>query len=234
MRLAFGFLQCVAIVFVSTLPSVCQNTSSLSCWENKKAGTFQTRHAKTPVSKSSAGAAYAEVTAEASTDSGQAQFCKNKAQLFYAKDGNRYQMVFEKPGLDDQGVGMRLLGWSHSGTQLLLELSTWGYDNDAYVSRSALVLDSSNSLVRELPVDDAFEHFFGKDCEFDFSVVGWEPDDGVLLRVTKTQPTTHYQQTFCVERPTVYGFNQQSGTISLRKGSTSSEGPSANANPGPH
>lgn len=213
MRLIFGILLCS--ITIAALPAACQNTSSLSCWESKRSGPFQTRHAKTPVSKSDAGSAYAEVTAEASTDSGQAQFCKNDAQLFYAKDGTSYRMVYEKPGLDDQGVGIRLLGWSHSGSQLLIELSVWGYDSDAFVAKSALVLDSSSSQVRELPVDDAFQRFFGKDCEFDFSVVGWENDDSVLLRVTKTTPTTHYQQTFCVDKPATYSFNQHTGTVSL-------------------
>src|SRR5207302_4848727 len=118
------------------------NTSSLSCWEKGNGGTFQTRRAKTSVSKSGAGSAYAEVTAEASTDSGQAQFCKNKVQLFYAKDGSNYKVVYEKAGLDDQGVGARVLGWSHSGLQLLIELSVWGYDNDHDVVKSALVFDS--------------------------------------------------------------------------------------------
>jgi hypothetical protein len=175
-----------------------------------------------------------EVTAEASSDSGQAQFCKNKAQLFYAKEGSNYRMVYEKPGLDDQGVGMRLLGWSHNGTQLLMELSVWGYDSDAYIAKSALVLESNTIQVHELPLDDAFQHFFGKDCEFDFSVVGWEVDDSVLLRVTKTAPTTHYQQTFCVQKPTVYAFNQQTRTLLPGKGLASTEGPSANASTTPH
>jgi hypothetical protein len=223
-----------ALLFTAAIPACCQsnNTSSLSCWENKKAGTFQTRRAKSPVFTSSSGSAYVEVTAEASSDSGQAQFCKNKAQLFYTKDGSNYRMVYEKPGLDDQGVGMRVLGWSHKGTQLLMELSVWGYDSDAYIAKSALVLESGTSQVRELPLDDAFQHFFGKDCEFDFSVVGWEVNDTVLLRVTKTAPTTHYQQTFCVLKPTVYAFDQQTGRIGLGKDLATSEG-SAKSNAEP-
>jgi hypothetical protein len=227
-------LTAFALLLIAALPACCQsnNTSSLSCWETKKGGTFQTRHAKTPVSTSSSGSAYVEVTAEASSDSGQAQFCKNKAQLFYAKDGSNYRMVYEKPGLDDQGVGMRLLGWSHKGKQLLMELSVWGYDSDAYIAKSALVLESDTFQVHELPLDDAFQHFFGKDCEFDFSVVGWEMDDSVLLRVTKTAQTTHYQQTFCVQKPTVYAFNQQTGRIGPGK-DLASDGSSAKANAGP-
>lgn len=212
-------------LLAASVPALCQNgnTSNLSCWEGKKAGTFQTRQAKTSISKAGGGSAYAQVTAEASTDAGQAQFCKNTAQLFYSKDGNTYKMVYEKRGLDDQGVGMRLLGWSHRGTQLLIEVSSWGYDNDTYVAKYALLLDSATSQVRELPVDDAFQHLFGKDCEYDFSVVGWETNDDILLRVTKTPPTAHYQQTYCVEKPSVYAFNQQAGTVSLSKGGSASE-----------
>ena len=227
-------LRLVAFALLGvTLPAFSQsnNTSSLSCWESKRAGTFQTRQAKTPVSKADAGSAYAQVTAEASTDSGQAQFCKNTAQLFYAKDGNTFKMVYEKRGLDDQGVGMRLLGWSHNSSQLLIEVSSWGYDSDAYVAKSALVLDSSTAQVRELPVDDDFQRLFGKDCEFDFSVVGWQSDDDVLIRVTKTSATAKYQQTFCVEKPTVYALNQQTGTVSLSKGGAESSGTTSNSPP---
>jgi len=211
------------IALIAPLPAIAQNTASLSCWESKKNGTFQTREAKTPIEKANSGAAYALVTAEASTDSGQAQFCKNKAQLFYAKDSASYRVVYEKPGLDDQGVGMRLLGWSRDGAQLLIELLTWGYDNDAIVSKSALVLDAATSQVRELPVDEAFQRLFGKDCEFDFSVIGWGAEQNVLLRVTKTATTTRYQQTFCVEKPTTYSFDQQRHVVSLSKAAAVSE-----------
>lgn len=222
MKLISAFLPSTLLLFVATLPSFSQtsnNTSSLSCWETRRGGTFQTRHAKTPVSKSNNGSAYAEVTAEASTDAGQSQFCKNKAQIFYSQDGNNYKMVYEKPGLDDQGVGMRLFGWSHSGTQLLIELLVWGYDRDNEVVKSGLMFEAQTVQVTELPLDDAFQRLFGKDCELDFSLVGWDTDDSVLIRVSKTPPTTRYQQTFCVEKPGVYAFNQRTRTVSATKGS---------------
>ncbi len=200
-------------------PGFCQSnetTSSLSCWDNHH-GTFQTRHAKTPVAKSSGGSAYAEVTAEASTNSGQAQFCKNTVQVFFAKDGTNYKIVYEKAGLDDEGVGIRLLGWSQNGSKLLMETSVWGYDLDRDVSKSALLLESNTAEVKELPLADAFEHVFGLDCEFDSSVIGWQGDERVLIRVGKTPPTTKYQQTFCVEKPTIYSFNLKEGKIQTGK-----------------
>src|SRR3954451_19797526 len=205
---------CCAIVLLAA-PLFCQtvNTSSLSCWETRHGGIFQTRRAKTPVAQSSAGSAYAEVAAEASTDSGQAQFCKNKVQVFYSKSGNDYKVVYEKAGLDDQGVGVRVLGWSRNGLQLLMELSVWGYDNDHEVVKSAMIFDSGSLQTKELPLGDAFERVFGKDCEFDSSVVGWQGDDNVLIRVAKTSATTRYQQTFCVEKPTLYNFNLREGKV---------------------
>jgi len=199
-----------------SLPVFCQSTdstSSLTCWDTHRGGTFQTRHAKSTISTSSSGSAYAEVSAEASTDTGQAQFCKNKAQLLYAKDNKNYKVIYEKAGLDDQGVGIRLLGWSPDGTQLLMELLVWGYDIDRDVVKSALLLDASTEQVRELPLADAFEHVFGKDCEFDSAVVGWQGNERVLIRVGKTPPTARYQQTFCVEKPTIYSFNLREGKI---------------------
>ncbi len=210
----YSFIFAAAIV-----PAFCQsgeNTSSLSCWDNRHGGAFQTRHAKTPTLKSSGGSAYAEVTAEASS-SGEAQFCKNTVRVFFAKDGTSYKLVYEKPGLDDEGVGIRLLGWSQNGTKLLMETSVWGYDLDRDVSKSALLLDAGTAEVKELPLADAFEHVFGKDCEFDSSVIGWQGDERILIRVGKTPPTTKYQQTFCVEKPTIYSFNLKEGKIQTGK-----------------
>lgn len=209
-----------SLIFVAAIvPAFCQsgeNTSSLSCWDNRHGGTFQTRHAKTPILKSSSGSAYAEVTAEAS-NSGEAQFCKNTVQVFFAKDGTNYKVDYEKAGLDDEGVGIRLLGWSQNGSKLLMETSVWGYDLDRDVSKSALMLDAATAEVKELPLADAFEHVFGKDCEFDSSVIGWQGDERVLIRVGKTPPTTKYQQTFCVEKPTIYSFNLKEGKIQTGK-----------------
>src|SRR5690242_18872376 len=144
---------------VAGAPAFCQsseNTSSLSCWDSHHGGTFQTRHAKTPIMKSSGGSAYAEVTAEAS-NSGEAQFCKNTVQVFFAKDGTNYKVAYEKAGLDDEGVGIRVLGWSKNGKNLLMETSVWGYDVDRDVSKSALLLDADSGDVKELPLADAFE-----------------------------------------------------------------------------
>lgn len=211
--------RCSLFLLVAGALAFCQsseNTSSLSCWDNHHGGTFQTRHAKTPVMKSSGGAAYADVTAEAS-NSGEAQFCKNTVQVFFAKDGANYKVAYEKAGLDDEGVGIRVLGWSQNGKELLMETSVWGYDLDRDVSKSALLLDADTAQVKELPLADAFEHVFGKDCEFDSSVIGWQGDERVLIRVGKTPPTTKYQQTFCVEKPTIYSFNLTEGKIQTGK-----------------
>lgn len=183
------------------------NTASLSCWEGHTRTNFRTRSAKTPVFKSAAGSAYAEVVAQASSGLGSAEFCKNNVQLFYARDGENYTVVFQKAGLEDQGVGIRIIGWSHSGKQLLIEIGVWGYDSDADVLRSALLFDSSTLQMKELPLGEAFEKTLGKDCEFESSLVRWASDDAILVRVTRTPPTARYEQTFCVEKPTLYSFN---------------------------
>ena len=190
--------------------------SSVSCWEGRARTSFQSRREKTPVMKSSGGFAYAEVSAEASTISDSGQLCKNKAQLFYSKSGSDYQLIYEKDGLEDQGVGMRVIGWSHSGRQLLVELTVWGYDSEADPTKSALVFDSTAAQVKDLPLGDAFERVLGRDCEFDSTLVGWGSNDNVLIRVSKTPLTSRYEQTFCVERPTLYSFNMKDG--SMQKG----------------
>src|SRR5690242_5460317 len=166
---AVKMVLCSAFIFTVAPLLICQggNTASLSCWEGKDRSNFQSRRAKSPTSKASGGFAYAEAVAEASKDMGDGQFCKNKVQLFYSKDGNDYKVVYEKAGLEDQGVGIRVLGWSHTGTQLLIEVAVWGYDRDMDVVKSALALDSTTGQVRELPLSDAFERVLGKDCEYD-------------------------------------------------------------------
>lgn len=214
-RIARRLLLCSAFIVTLTPRLVCQggNTASLSCWEGKDRSNFQSRKAKSATAKASGGFAYAETVAEASKDMGDAQFCKNKVQLFYSKDGNDYKVAYQKTGLEDQGVGIRVLGWSHTGTQLLLEVTVWGYDRDMDVVKSALALDSATAEVKELPLSDAFERLLGRDCEYDSSVVGWGNDDSVLIRVGKTSATTRYNQTFCVDKPTVYAFNMRSGSL---------------------
>ena len=214
-RSATKIMLCLAFVLSTAPRLICQggNTASLTCWEGKDRSNFQSRKAKSPTAKASGGFAYAEAVAEASKDMGDAQFCKNKVQLFYSKDGNDYKVVYEKSGLEDQGVGIRVLGWSHTGTQLLLEVAVWGYDRDMDLVKSALALDSATGEVKELPLSDAFERVLGKDCEYDSSVVGWGNDDSVLIRVGKTPPTTRYNQTFCVDKPTVYAFNMRSRSL---------------------
>lgn len=217
---AKSFLVCSLAWLLFGLPAVfaqSNNTSSLTCWEGRNHANFQTHKAKTNVSKSSSGSAYAEVVAEATTDAGGAEFCKNTAQLFYAKDGANYRPVFTKVGLEDQGVGMRVIGWSQNGTRLLAELSVWGYDRDTDVVRTGLMLDASTGQVRELPLDDAFEHVLGKDCEYESSLVGWQTNESILVRVTKTPPTNRYEQIFCVEKPTIYSFNLVDGKMQRSK-----------------
>lgn len=216
LRILVFYLLVFVVLSSSAFCQGNENTSSLSCWDNHHGGAFQTRHAKTPIMKSSGGSAYAEVIAEAS-NSGEAQFCKNTVQVFFAKDGTNYKVVYEKAGLDDEGVGIRVLGWSQNGSKLLMEASAWGYDLDRDVSKSALLLDAGTADVKELPLADAFERVFGKDCEFDSSVIGWQGDERVLIRVGKTPPTTKYQQTFCVEKPTIYSFNLKEGKIQTGK-----------------
>ena len=210
------YSSCVAVC--APLLSQTQNTpATLSCWEGKNHANFQSRTAKTPIAKSSGGFAYGETFAEASSVSESGQFCRNRVQLFYSRDRSNYKVVYEKAGLEDQGVGIRVVGWSRSGKQLLIELSIWGYDTEADTTKSALVLDSNTAQVKELPLPDAFERVLGKDCEFDSSLIGWGVNESVLVRVSKTPPTSRYEQTFCVEKPTVYAFSLQTGELSRSK-----------------
>jgi hypothetical protein len=142
---------CVLLLVVLTIPTAMlaqksDEAASLSCWGTK--GSFHSRAAKTPVFRSDAGLAYAEVNAKAITD-GDVRNCSNTARLFYSEIGNDPKVVWS--GHQDlNGLGVTIFGWSQTGTLLLFQTRTWPYDSDADEVRRGLVFDSATGKVRDL------------------------------------------------------------------------------------
>jgi hypothetical protein len=157
------------------------------------------------------GVAYAQVIAKATTDAEGGRFCANSVHLFYSADGKRYAKIYSEAR--ENGLGVRLVGWSPDGDKLLVELRKWGYDSDAINVGLALVFDASSRQIRNIHLYEKFERLFGKSCEFDVSPVAWQEESSILVRVTRTAFADYYDQKFCVSHPTQYVWNFQTETL---------------------
>jgi len=184
------------------------DAASLSCWGTK--GSFHSRAVKTPIFRSDAGLAYAEVSAKAITD-GDVRNCSNAARLFYSTSGSDPKVVW-RGHQDFNGLGITIFGWSQAGTLLLFETHTWPYDSDADEIRRGLVFDSATGKVRDLRLESAFTALFGSKCEFMQTVLGWESNHSIKVRISRTPDTDHYQQVFCVKAPVDYTFDLSTRT----------------------
>jgi len=205
--------SCLVILVVLTIPTALlaqksEDAASLSCWGTK--ASFHSRAAKTPIFRSTAGMAYAEVSAKAITD-GDVRNCSNTARLFYSASGNDPKVVWS--GHQDlNGLGVTIFGWSQTGTLLLFQTRTWPYDSDADEVRRGLVFDSATGKVRDLKLTSVFTALVGSKCEFEQNVLGWESDRTIKVRISRTPLTDHYEQVFCVKAPVDYTFDLSTNT----------------------
>lgn len=209
-------LRTLAFLLAATaIPLFAQSeppTATLSCWADPT--TFRSAKARTSSFHSEkAGDAYAEVTATASTAPDSVHICSNTVRLFHASDAKDYKVIFQDHR-SGGGLGIAILGWSKTGTELLFQISGWPYESDAYVERRALLFDSSSQRIRPVPVVVAFRKMFGSNCEFDERVLGWHGENALLVRISKTPLTESYDQKFCVEKPTDYVFDLKTYGIS--------------------
>jgi hypothetical protein len=184
------------------------DAASLSCWGTKN--SFHSRAVKTPIFRSDVGVAYAEVSAKAITD-GDVRNCSNTARLFYSASGSDPKLIW-RGHRDSNGLGITIFGWSPTGTLLLFEAHTWPYESDADEVRRGLVFDSATGKVRDLRLESAFTALFGSKCEFMQTVLGWDSDQSIKVRISRTPGTDHYKQVFCVKTPAGYTFDLTSGT----------------------
>lgn len=190
------------------LAQVPDKAASLSCWGAND--SFRSRSVKTPLFRSDIGLAYAEVSARAITNA-EARNCSNSARLLYSTNGKDYRVVW-LGHQDLNGLGITIFGWSQSGTLLLFQTRTWPYDSDADEVRRGLVFDSATGKVRDLKLASVFTAQFGSKCEFMHTVLGWESDHSINVRVSRTPLTDHYEQVFCVKAPVEYTFDLSTGT----------------------
>jgi hypothetical protein len=208
MRPFCSLLLIVLAMPTATLAQKSENAASLSCWGVN--GSFHSRAVKTPIFRSDAGLAYAEVSAKAITDR-DVRNCSNSARLFYSATGNDPKLVW-RAHQDLNGLGITIFGWSPSGKLLLFQTRTWPYDSDADEVRRGIVFDSATGKVRDLKLASVFSALFGSKCEFAQTVLGWESDQSIKVRISRTPLTDHYEQVFCVKVPVDYTFDLSTST----------------------
>jgi hypothetical protein len=154
--------------------------------------------------------AYAEVTVAVSGAS-----CGNTIKLYVSSEANgNFKIVYRRGGSQNEGKGIRLVGWSPSGDKLLAEVNSWEYETDLGYDHLALVYDASTGSAKEIrALGEALTRHFGSDCEFEPALEGWKTDGQLLVKISKTPEDESYEQHFCVEQPIKLAFDLQKGTV---------------------
>ena len=59
----------------------------------------------------------------------------------------------------------------------------------------------------DLKLTSVFTALFGSKCEFAQTVLGWDSDHSIKVRISRTPLTDHYAQEFCVKAPVDFTFD---------------------------
>jgi hypothetical protein len=211
------------------------DTAEVSCW--KTSDHLISRGGRSPIISSSAGyRAFAEVQATAfrpkyrETYSG--PLCENTIKLFLAKAGEAsFQVLLDSSlpkndcitveGEDScEAKGIRLVDWSSDGRFLLADVVLWIYESDALVMRVPIVYDTTKNGFIRPDVYHFFDEYYKTDasranCEYELSTDGFSPDGGLILSVSRTPTTSHYDQVFCVDKKQTFEFDLGANRIKL-------------------
>ena len=66
---------------------------------------------------------------------------------------------------------------------------------------------SATGTVRDLKLTSVFTALLGSKCEFAQTVLSWESDHSIKVRISRTPLTDHYEQEFCVKAPIDFTFD---------------------------
>jgi hypothetical protein len=204
----------VFLFVVATVGAAQAGTADLSfvsCWARNGAGSPVSRSVTSSIVSSQAHwRAYATVTASANEGS-----CRNTTRLWVAGPGQDFVLVFTKAAEEsEEGNGIRILGWSPSGTRLLAEVTGWANFSDAGLDRWALVYEAERAVeVRD--VSQTLVKRFGDNCLFDYSVIGWKSESTILVRVRPSREAWDDRRS-CVTRPRSFAYQLESGMAKFR------------------
>jgi hypothetical protein len=210
-----------------------KDTAEVSCWKTSE--HLISRLGRSPTISSSTGyRAFAEVEAIAFrpkyTETYSGPLCENRIKLFLAKAGElSFQILLDSSlpkndcatveGEDTCEVkGVRLVDWSSDGRFLLAEQVLWIYESDALFMRVPIVYDSiKNDFIRP-DVYHFLDEYYKTDasktnCEYELSTDGFSADGNLILSASRTPPTSHYDQVFCVDEKQTFLFDLRTNTI---------------------
>jgi hypothetical protein len=141
--------------------------------------------------------------------------CENASKPYLALPGDQeFRVVYTTDALDSDGSGIRLIGWSPNGRELLLQVNFWRYETDLGYGRLGVVYNATTGSAQELKeLNAALALHFGDNCEFDVAIEGWKSDKQVSVKILKALETDTYEQHFCVEKPLILVFDIQRGTL---------------------
>jgi hypothetical protein len=112
--------------------------------------------------------------------------CLNTTTLWVSRGDLRpYLPIFTQspvyPNLE--GNGMQIVDWSPDGRLLLTEMWQWNTEpNDAPIPRSILVFEPQRTAKHEIDIYRLLDDQKGRDCELQFDLFGFTPDDWVALK----------------------------------------------------
>jgi hypothetical protein len=189
------------------------NPAYLACsvWTGKNWTAPTARSAKTPQKQSPKGfVAYADVKVAINGSE-----CENTTTLYVASaTGKKFRAVYVKKGSESDGNGIRLIGWSPNGDQLLAEVTVWAYETDTGYEYIPIIYSAiANSTKEILTLGKALDRFFGPDCEFEQSVRSWRNDRQIIVRVSRTPLSDEYEQHFCFDKPKLLAYDLQKDNL---------------------
>lgn len=112
--------------------------------------------------------------------------CLNTTTLWVSKGhSDPYLPIFTQPPVypNLEGSGMQIVDWSEDGRLLLTEMWQWNTEpNDAPIPRSILVFEPQKKLKHQIDISRLIEDQKGRDCEVQFDLLGFTPDNWVSLK----------------------------------------------------
>ena len=156
------------------------DTYFLSCtvWTGHDWTEFTERSARTQLAVSPNGfLAYGEVNVVVED-----KHCQNTTTLNVAPgSGQPFKVVYTESLANStysDGNGIRVIGWSPSGSKLVADVNLWEYETDRGYSHVAIIYDNRSDSTKEIPaLDEAVYRHFGPNCEFELAVTGWKTDE---------------------------------------------------------
>ena len=74
------------------------------------------------------------------------------------------------------------------------------------------MFDSATGKVRDPKLTSVFTALFDSKCEFAQTVLRWESDHSIKVRISRTPLTDHYEQEFCVKALVDFTFDLNTRT----------------------